>query len=258
MVVWNDQSVRESVFLGDDVRQIDVWGRAIKPQQEEHQQVIEVGAEPTFVTGLNKSVTLWRMGFAFDPRPLASIFGQPQTTSFRFVNTFKQGVGGRLDLRTPETWGGQKSFEVKLAAGEEMTKPFEVVLSSNARTGEQPVRIDFEITADRSYKFSVYRTMQVGLGDVVIDVNTQLDEDGNLVVTQNLINHTDEFVSFDCLLFVPNHRRQRIQVLNLGRGRNTQTYFLPDGEALAGQTLVLRAEEIGGQRVLNYHVTVER
>ena len=133
----------------------------------------------------------------------------------------------------------------------------ELVLDSNARTGLQPVRIDFDVTADRNFRFSVYRSIQVGLGDVMIELHTQLDSEQNLVVTQTLINQTDEFVSFDCLLFVPNRRRQRVQVLNLGRGRNTQQYFVPKGTELIGKTLWLRADEINGQRMLNYHLTVE-
>ena len=96
----------------------------------------------------------------------------------------------------------------------------------------------------------------MGRGDVVIEVQTRLDENGNLEVTQNLINRMERFISFDCLLFAPNRRRQRIQVIDLGQGRNSQTYYLPNGKDLIGKTLWLRAEEINGPRVLNYHVTV--
>ena len=91
----------------------------------------------------------------------------------------------------------------------------------------------------------------------MIDLHTHLDAEKHLVVTQTLINQTDDFVSFDCLLFAPNRRRQRIQVYNLGRGRNTQNYYLPQGDELIGEKLWIRAEEVGGQRMLNYHIAVE-
>jgi hypothetical protein len=41
-------------------------------------------------------------------------------------------------------------------------------------------------------------------------------------------------------------------VLNLNHGRTTITYHLPNGAELMGQTLILRAEEINGDRALNY------
>jgi hypothetical protein len=47
------------------------------------------------------------------------------------------------------------------------------------------------------------------------------------------------------------------QVLNQARGSDVQTYRLPNGRALIGQTLWLRAEEATGFRTLNYRFTAE-
>jgi hypothetical protein len=43
---------------------------------------------------------------------------------------------------------------------------------------------------------------------------------------------------------------QRI-VTKLGNGRDTQVYTLPGADSLKGQELQLRAQQIGGQRILN-------
>ena len=40
MVIWNEKPVQEIIYLGDDVHQIDIWGRMAKPEQREHRQVI--------------------------------------------------------------------------------------------------------------------------------------------------------------------------------------------------------------------------
>ena len=50
---------------------------------------------------------------------------------------------------------------------------------------------------------------------------------------------------------------KRQQIFNLGRGRNTQTYVPPRGKELIGKTIWLRAEEIGGDRILNHRIVVE-
>jgi hypothetical protein len=44
----------------------------------------------------------------------------------------------------------------------------------------------------------------------------------------------------------------------LGRERTTLKFVLSEGEELIGKKLWIRAEEIGGFRVLNYTLDVER
>ncbi len=258
MFVWNDQPVTETIFLGHDVGQVDMWGRKSKPGLKGHRQVIQVGRTPTILTGVSEEIAKWRIGFSFDPRPLASVFGQQQITSVRFKNTFKRGIGGQFRLIAPDEWETQRRFELKVPEDGDVYRPFPVVLTSVARTGEQHVRVDFVVSAELDYKFSIYRTMQVGLGDVVIEVETNWTAKGDLEVVQHLINQTDQFVSFDCWLYVPSHPRQRVQVINTARGRNTQKYIIANAKELNGKTLWLRAEEIDGTRVLNYHVKVEQ
>ena len=75
---------------------------------------------------------------------------------------------------------------------------------------------------------------------------------GDLVIDQRLINTTDDFVNFKCLLFAPGRRRMRQNVLNLSRGTNTKSFVIPDGKDLIGKTIWVRAEEIAGERILNY------
>ena len=48
------------------------------------------------------------------------------------------------------------------------------------------------------------------------------------------------------------------QAIHLGPDRTTLVFVLPRGEELIGTELWLRAEEIGGPRVLNYTLMAER
>lgn len=260
MVVWNDTPTSEAINLGDprEIEHIDLWGRVTQPEQRGHDQVYNVGPLPTFITGISRELALWRMHFRFEQSRLQSLYGRPQYPTFRVKNPFPQGAGGSMTIHTPDAWGKPPlPVSIKLAGGEERTDRFEIVLRSDASTGEQPVRVDFDLTVDRDYKFSVYTTMELGLGDVAMDFETQFDERGNLVVRQRLVNKTDEFVNFKCFLFAPGRRRLRQNVLNLSRGTNLKIYTLPDGEDLIGKTLWVRAEEMAGDRVLNYRFEVQ-
>ncbi|NUQ64008.1 MAG: hypothetical protein HUU20_16145 [Pirellulales bacterium] len=253
MLVWNHDPVKEVLYLGDDVKQVDLWSACRTPKQIGHEQVIEVGPLPTFVTGLDLAVTRWRLSFAFAADRVPSVFGGRHRNSLRVTNGFGTGVSGAVRLVAPEIWtlAPQRS-EFRLAEGETLQVPFELTLPYNATSGRHKVRADFEVQADRVYRFGVYRSIDVGLGDVYLECGTRLNSQGELEVEQRLVNETAEPVSFRCELFVPERRRLKTDVAGLGQGRDVKIYHLHDGKQLIGKTLWLRAEEIGGSRILNH------
>ncbi|MEX0820330.1 MAG: hypothetical protein WD070_12090 [Pirellulaceae bacterium] len=259
MIVWNEEPVDEVIYLGEQVQQFDVWGSKRRPREIEtdgfFRQEVKVTRLPTFITGLDPQIARWRMQFQFDEDDIASVFGQEQRVSYSFSNTFDQGVGGTVKLHLPEVWDApQESATFKLSTRERHRRGFRVALQPSASSGEQPVRIDMEITASRAYKFSIYRTLTVGLGDIVVDLTSRLDEYGNLIIEQRLTNTTDKFVSFNCNLTTSKRRRERQHIFNLGRGTTTVRFLFPDGEELLGETMWLRVEEIDGPRTLNHQI----
>ncbi|OHB68345.1 MAG: hypothetical protein A2V70_06735 [Planctomycetes bacterium RBG_13_63_9] len=258
MVVWNDEPTEEVIYLGEDVEQIDLWGRRTTPSEQGDRQVIRVGRLPTFVTGVNEAITRWRMGFSFARERIPSIFGVRQQDSLRQQNHFAQQATGRAELVMPETWMvTPRQVDFDLAAGEAMEHAFEITLPLDALSGVQKVCVDYEVQTDRLYRFSVYRQMEVGLGDVHIETATALNDQGDLEVQQRLANDSDQRVSFRCQLYAPGRRRLMTQVVDLGRTVDVQTYRMPDGKQLLGETLWLRAEEIDGRRTLSYRFPVK-
>ncbi len=259
MIVWNDEPVDEVIYLGQHVRQIDLWGRSVLPEKREHRQVIKAGRLPTFVTGINEAITRWRMDFKLARDRIPSVFGRPHQNSFTLKNHFPRGAGGQAELVTPEVWMvDSKRLNFRLAGEETLQHPFEITLPYNSSSGRHKIRVDFEIEGDRPYKFSVYRRMAIGLGDVYIEIVTQLNGQGELEVHQRLVNESDTAVSFRCQLFAPDRRRQTSRVFRLGRARDLKVYRLPRGRELLGKTLWLRAEEMDGPRILNYRFVAQQ
>ncbi len=259
MVVWNDRPTQEVIFLGTDVRQVDIWRRLTKPEMEEHRQVIPIGRFPTFITGVSEPVARWRMKVKFKHARMPSVFGKSHRNALELHNYFKQGVNSEIRITLPSSWRiDQPRIKLKLSAGETREKPFEVRLPIDASGGLQDVRIDFEMTVDQPYQFSVYRDLEVGLGDVTMEVSTRIDDDNMLIVEQRITNISDKVMDFKCLLYAPNRRRQRNQVFRLARGQDVKLYYYPNGRELVGESLWLRAEEINGQRILNHRFTVEK
>jgi hypothetical protein len=259
MIVRSETPRREGVYLGGDVRQVDLWGHSTTPKQQEHRQVIEVAAMPTFVTGVDERVVRWRQSLALASDRMPGIAGGSHQNHLHLNNTFGREVSGQLELVAPASWVvDPQRVDFRLQAYEALEKDFQVALPYAVPSGHHPLRIDFEIRAEQTHRFSVYRQIEVGPSDVRVEVVTRLNERGELEVEQHLTNETDGTASFRCELIAPERRRQRMHVLGLNRGRQLSTYRLPDGEQLLGKTLWLRVEEIDGPRVLNYRFVAKR
>lgn len=258
MVVWNQTPQQEKIFLGENVRQTSVWGRSFAPKMEQHEHVLEVGPLPTFITGINEAIVRWHQSFVFEQTLLPSVFGVPHENVLIVKNYFPQGVSGQMRVNTPDVWKTYpRLVNFKMAAGEELQQPFTITLPFDATSGSQTVKVDIDVSADRHYQFSIYRQIAVGLGTVKIDLLTRLNDHGELEVEQRFNNASDEEVNFKCMLFAPDRRRLVTQVVRLGHDTDVKNYRLPNGKELIGKTLWLRAEEIGGQRILNYRFTAE-
>jgi len=263
MVVWNEKPTEEVLYLGDEVQITDIWGRITdlsrSEDSREYKQTISAGPLPVFVTGLSEPVMRMRMSFRFQRDRLPSVFGKRHTQALMVKNYFPIGAIGEARINTPKVWQlSQNRINIKMAGKEEISVPFDIQLKFDANTGRQDIRVDFDINADRHYRFSVYRHIDIGLGDVDVDVITNMNKRGDLEVQQHLTNHTDEPLSFTCTLFAPGRRRMRTQVLHLERGTDKRTFRLSNGEELVGQMLWLSLEEVDGQRVLNYRVKAKR
>lgn len=261
MVVWNQTPREETIYLGDDVRVIDVWGRSMVPQQKGYRQVIEVDRLPKFVVGMSAPVARMRMGAKFALPNIPSVFEYGHLNEIEIENAFPQGIGGILKLVAPEGWQiSPDRIDFKLATGERATRPFQIVLPFDATSGPTPIRIDCELTAEKAYNFSIYRELTVGDKELQLDLTTRLGDDGNLIVEQRMVNLGPKPVDFKCFLYAPglDRRRQRMQVFQLTNNWDLKTYTYPHGEEMLGQELLLRAEELGGQRrVLNQRILVE-
>jgi hypothetical protein len=274
MVVWNREPTREVLYLGNDVQQVDLLGRLKPAEREGQEHAIGVGPTPTFVLGLNEAVTRWRMSTQFEKHHVPSIFSKPHRNSLSFKNYFPQGVGGTVkivvqqDRGTSDAAGGADSPAVatfapdrwtieppqgtfQLAAGAEMTFPFDVQFK-NAWYGKKPVRVDFTIEAEEKIEFSVYENMEVGTGDVQLEVRSRLDKDGTLIVEQFMTNSAPRLADFKCSLRAPGQRPQRMQVYRLGKNLDRKVYRLPNGSSLVGEEIRLELEELNGLRTLKY------
>lgn len=270
MVLWNQYTTTEEIYLGEDIEVVDIWGKTLSPKMVGNKQAILVDRMPRFVIGMSEEVARWRMStrFAYDKIP--SVFGVPHPNKILFRNTFPQGVGGKASLFVPQegnydyrgreksndSWTIQpESLPINLAVGAEGSVPFRATLIES-NYGEQIVRVDFKVEGDREYEFSVWRKIHVGLGDIRLMIQTEITDTGRLVIKQEMQNNSSKLTNFKCQLYAPPSRRKRVQVYQLGTNVDKKIYSYLDGRNMVGREMKLRVEEVDGSRVLIHRFVV--
>jgi len=259
VVAWSRRSRREVMYLGPEARQLDQWGRSRRLGEGGGPQTLDLGPEPVFIVGASPELMRFRLGLSLAQTRFESIFGVTHQNKVIMTNTFARPVSGSLRVIPPDGWRARpERIELQLAAGQRSELPVELVVPLSGTTGPQMIRFDFELTGDGRREFSAFQPIELGQSAVRIEINSELNGKGQLEVHQRLINETDRPVSFNSNLYAPGLVRIRRATINLGRGDDTKVYYLPDGARLLGQTLWVRAEEIGGSRVLSYRFVAGR
>ena len=196
------------------------------------------------------------MAFAWQQGRIPSIPGDGRPNSFLIKNTFDQPVEVKVRLTAPEGWLVEPSeMKLRLGAAAESRQALAITLPRDALSGCQTVHADFEVRAERLYRFRLDRRLEVGMGDLTLDGLVRLSPQGELEVRQTLANKGKRPVSLRCELLVPDRRREACQIIDLRGSPDVKTYRLPNGRELLGKTLWLRAEEVDGERVLNCKLT---
>jgi len=257
----------ETVYLGPELRTQDVWGnsRPCPPTVASEdgpaglsptpQSAVPLQQLPVFLVGLDGPITKWQLGVAFSPSRLPSIPGAMATVTLDLRNALPQSIAGRIGIHGPKNWHIEpRNAEFRLDPGAPWKQALEVALPNDVVGGRQTVRLDFELQAERLYRFTMYRPLEVTLGDVTFDGQAVVNSRGEIEVRQTLANQGKKPVGFRCDLVAPDRRRQSAEVLVQPSGKSEHLYCLPDGEQLLGKSIWLRAEEIDGPRVLNFRI----
>jgi hypothetical protein len=255
VMLWNAKASEEVVALGPAVRRVDLWGRTTQPPQDaDGKSRVAVSSTPIFLIGLSEPLTRFQMAANVSPEQWPDRLGEPLNANLQLKNFFTKSASGTVRIVAPPRWRiVPRVIPFKLSAAQAIELPFEAMLPFDCSGGPQELQLEIELAADRYTKFTVYRSVTIGNNDVSLDVTTHLTAADELIVEQKLINRTDRPVSYRCSLFVPDRKRMMTDVMNQGPGVNVQTYTVPWGGDLIGKQLWIRADEEGGQRILNSH-----
>ena len=152
----------------------------LPPAPAAQTQIIEVGDPiPLIIRNCAPNIRAVEIGGEIrEGKCIPSEFGQHED-ALVVSNTFPQGVSGKAVVHFPPGWEIEPpQISLQAAAGETIRLPLLLTFPPDASLGELRPSIDFDIAADRPYKFSMFLPYHLGLGDVDLTVVSRWTPDG--------------------------------------------------------------------------------
>lgn len=261
MVVWNQTETYEQLFLGDQLSAIDIWGReaevkVISTAERGAEQGITTTEWPLVVTGIDVEVVKFRQKFQMEISSLASTLAGGQKIPFKIENTLSKAAIGKIVLHSDSLLsGGRAELPIQLAIQHEHRRSIPIIARSDASAGVHQLQFDLDFVAGKPYKFSVFREINLGLGEIEFLWDSSRITDDKLELRVELINHTTSSADFDCKLFLPGQPYERLTILNAKPGSTLRQISLPVSASTTGE-IWIRCEQIGTGRILNYRVKI--
>jgi hypothetical protein len=263
MMFWNPDPTTVDIYVGDNVRQIDAWGRQTEPEkvvvdgQTKHRIVLD--RTPVFLVDLDPVIVSMRMTTRLVNDRIDSLLGRRQQVGLVIRNPTKYPLSGTVALTPPNDWiveSPAQAFE--MVPGEERELQFAIVLRNSARIGDVPLQFQYFLRNEPIRRFTIPRKITVGPDGLDVEVITKQVDD-SLVVQLQLRNNSDKDQQYDCLLFPPDGRQYQRRQIGVAAGATVRRDFSwEDAQSLIGKTMLLRAVEQGGGRILNQSINVTR
>jgi len=256
LVAWNNYAADRDptsvqLWLGEQARQIDLWGRASPLRRTGARQEVKVGRTPILIDGVDSWNARLRASLTMTPRHLESSF-KVHRAWLRFANPRHEAISGRLELAGPSGWQ-LRPWQVRFALqpGQAFEQELTIRFPYNESAGQKLISARFCLDLDRNYQLLISLPVQLGLEGIEVQTIPQL-LDGQLVVRQSVTNRTAETVKFRAALTLPDRAPQRRAITALLPGQSaTKFYVFKDAQNLIGQELRASLEEIQGRRILN-------
>ncbi len=228
MVLWNDEEpIVETLFLGDSIDIVDVWGKRIKPDRDGRITNIPVGPLPVFVTNIDPDIVRLRQSVLADRKEIPSQPHRKTPLPFHLTNTMRHPLAAEIALEAanPEDWTvSPKTQSVSLEPGETANFRFDITLGPRANSGVQPFRLRVKTAGLQPLEFDVYDELTVGDPNVSMEFSTRLNRNGDLEVVQSFINDGEQPLSYDFKLYVPERPYMTSSIRRQGFGRVETIY----------------------------------
>ncbi|MCC6424795.1 MAG: hypothetical protein IT447_15090 [Phycisphaerales bacterium] len=266
LALWdrgNEPTVRNlAINFGKHPYALDLWGNITplaRPTEDARESTVAVtvGPTPIFLMDVDAQLAQLRASIALD-RPLIESSFQPHTRHIRFINPYRQAIGGTFKLKAPPGWTVSPPTNVfTLNPGETFDREITIEFPYNSFAGPKVIEAEFLVQADRNSSFTAPIVLNLGLSDV--GMQSLAVRDGDDVLIQQIIsNYGDKPIDYISFAIFPGQARQERLVTNLGPGRTTiKRYKFTNVKITKDSTVRVGVKELEGTRILNEEVPVQ-
>lgn len=262
LAVWNRSAPPDRaelhMHLGQSPTAIDVWGNRRELQGDEAgKHRLRVKKTPTFITGIDPELAMFRAGFAIT-EPFIESRQTPHHRRLRLTNPWQHTITGEVRFTGPKNWTirpGQHSFSIPAGQTKELPVTFSFPISAVA--GDKQLGAEVEFSAQRQYHISTGAPMQLGLENVKFEptlaVEAQADGTSDVIVNAVITNQGEEPLGLYVFANIPGRRRKERLVAQLEAGESVIRRFQFDDAAGAARRSAVRTglRETNGPAILN-------
>ncbi len=260
LCVWDDDAPPDGevhhLLLGDNLQQVDLWGRRTALPAAGRYQAVRIGPTPTFILNALTWMVEFRRQFVVRPSTIEASFDNLEF-QIEFRNTYHDRIGGMLRLMLPEGWEMRPNrLPFSLAPGEVFQQTIALRFPLNAEARTMPLLGEFAIDADRRYVFTTPAWFEFGLKGIDSHAFAFRSRD-QVTVRLLMTNRTPRTVHFESYVVAPDRQRIERLVSNFEPGQTIlRTFVISEAADLAGRDLRVGLREIQGSRMWNQIVAV--
>lgn len=268
LVAWANQPASAAselnLYMGTDPVAVDVWGNQTPIPLSDRKHRLAVTDTPTFITGIDAQLALFRAGFRIDD-PFVESTQTLHERVLTLTNPWPMTVSGNLQITGPGGWTSRPTRHFfSIPAGRSVTLPVSLNFPVSEVAGHKQLTARFEFTADQRMVIDMALPIEVGLKDVTLNATVALarGDDGeteDATAAAVVTNTGTQTLSLYVFANLQGHPIQERIVADLDPGQSAVRRFsFPGaGQALRDNSMRLGIREVDGPRMLNQRLSVE-
>lgn len=258
LIAWSDEPTTVEAVLGRNAVVRDLWGRVVQPASESETRTLAVDDMPIVVTDVDEFLIRWQFGVRLAKGSVPGRFGAHEE-QLVVTNPLDVPISGSAAPIFPPEWNQRpEQIALNVLPKETSRETILISLPQGVSQGDYSIPIDFRISAERNYRFRVFRPFRVGGDELRIEAKGRILPSGHYEVDTTVTNLTDKPMSLSASARTLSRPAELEFIPNLPAGSTTGVRFsFRDGANLSGQKLRIKFEDPRNRREFSYDHFIE-
>ena len=249
------------LFLGGKPNQVDLFGNRKPLPTQRGISTFTLSQWPVLLTDIDSRIALLRASLEIEPDIVDATISK-QELILSFVNPFSGPVSGRLrfllDQPHNRNWSlDPVAINFSLQPGETLRQRLGLKFPRNEVGGKKSLDAFFTLDADRTYQFKSSIPFELRLAGIEVNLFTRRVGPSDLLIQQVITNESDEQVSLNCFVDLPDQDHLERVIPRLQSGASaTRSFLIRDADQWLGESIRAGLYDPKGTKRINYHIEI--